>query len=72
MIINIVFSREIFSVLDMMKMDLANFTIQQMRPYIQQQSVEYERKKFEEFKEKQRGMLDYLLVLKFIVVYKML
>ena len=49
--------------LDMMKMDLANFTIQQMRPYIQQQSVEYERKKFEEFKEKQRGMLDYLLVL---------
>ena len=58
--------------LDMMKMDLANFTIQQMRPYIQQQSVEYERKKFEEFKEKQRRMLDYLLVLKFIVVYKML
>jgi len=56
----------------MMKMDLANFTIQQMRPYIQQQSVEYERKKFEEFKEKQRRMLDYLLVLKFIVVYKML
>ncbi|XP_041352522.1 T-complex protein 11-like protein 1 [Gigantopelta aegis] len=41
--------REIFSVLDLMKMDMANFTIQQMRPYLQQQSVEYEQTKFKEF-----------------------
>ncbi|KAK3593201.1 hypothetical protein CHS0354_002727 [Potamilus streckersoni] len=46
--------KEIFEVLDLMKMDMANFTIQQMRPYIQQQSVDYERKKFQEFLEKQR------------------
>ncbi|KAK7503280.1 hypothetical protein BaRGS_00005545 [Batillaria attramentaria] len=41
--------KEIFEVLDLMKMDMANFTIQQMRPYLQQQSVDYERKKFNEF-----------------------
>ena len=47
--------REIFEVLDLMKMDMANFTIQQIRPYIQQQSVEYERKKFLEFLKTQQG-----------------
>lgn len=41
--------KAIFEVLDLMKMDMANFTIQQMRPYLQQQSVDYERKKFNEF-----------------------
>ncbi|XP_076467122.1 T-complex protein 11-like protein 1 [Babylonia areolata] len=40
--------KEIFEVLELMKMDMANFTIQQIRPYLQQQSVEYERKKFTE------------------------
>ena len=49
------FHREIFEVLDLMKMDMANFTIQQIRPYIQQQSVEYERKKFQEFLKTQQG-----------------
>ncbi|KAL8606787.1 hypothetical protein ACOMHN_049616 [Nucella lapillus] len=41
--------KEIFKVLELMKMDMANFTIQQIRPYLQQQSVDYERKKFNEF-----------------------
>ncbi|OWF42739.1 T-complex protein 11-like protein 1 [Mizuhopecten yessoensis] len=41
--------KEIFQVLDLMKMDMANFTIQQIRPYLQQQSVEYERTKFQQF-----------------------
>ncbi|XP_060072843.1 T-complex protein 11-like protein 1 [Ylistrum balloti] len=41
--------KEIFQVLDLMKMDMANFTIQQIRPYLQQQSVEYERTKFLQF-----------------------
>lgn len=41
--------REIFEILDLMKMDMANFTIKQIRPYLQQQSVEYERKKFIDF-----------------------
>ncbi|KAL5010966.1 hypothetical protein ScPMuIL_013271 [Solemya velum] len=38
----------IFDVLELMKMDMANFTIQQIRPYLKQQSTEYERKKFQE------------------------
>ncbi|XP_069104657.1 T-complex protein 11-like protein 1 [Argopecten irradians] len=46
--------KEIFQVLDLMKMDMANFTIQQIRPYLQQQSVEYERTKFQEFIKKQQ------------------
>lgn len=36
-------------------MDMANFTIQQIRPYLQQQSMEYEKAKFEEFLKTQRG-----------------
>ena len=47
--------REIFRVLDVMKMDMANFTIQQIRPLIQSQSVEYERKKFDDFLKVQEG-----------------
>ena len=43
-----------------MKMDMANFTIQQIRPYIQQQSVEYEKKKFQEFLQKQQGINELL------------
>ena len=39
--------------LEVMKLDMANFTIQQIRPHIQQQSVTYERKKFQEFLETQ-------------------
>jgi len=53
--IQLLFSREIFAVLDVMKMDMANFTIQQMRPYLQQQSMEYEKTKFDEFLKTQRG-----------------
>ena len=47
--------REIYEVLDLMGMDMANFTIQKIRPYIQQQSVDYERKKFAEFLKTQTG-----------------
>ncbi|XP_013395437.1 T-complex protein 11-like protein 1 [Lingula anatina] len=46
--------KEMFEVLDLMKMDMANFTIQQMRPYLQQQSVDYEKKKFQEFLKTQQ------------------
>nr|XP_022291172.1 T-complex protein 11-like protein 1 [Crassostrea virginica]XP_022291173.1 T-complex protein 11-like protein 1 [Crassostrea virginica] len=46
--------KAIFEVLDLMKMDMANFTIQQIRPYCQQQSVEYERKKFLDFLKSQQ------------------
>jgi hypothetical protein len=36
-----------------MKMDMANFTIQQIRPYLQQQSVNYERAKFQQLLKQQ-------------------
>lgn len=36
-----------------MKVDMANFALSSIRPHLIQQSVEYERKKFQEFLEKQ-------------------
>uniref|UniRef100_UPI00398E7B05 T-complex protein 11-like protein 2 isoform X2 n=1 Tax=Pristiophorus japonicus TaxID=55135 RepID=UPI00398E7B05 len=45
--------REIFRVLDLMTMDMINFTIQNIRPHIQQCSVDYERSKFQDFLNKQ-------------------
>ncbi|KAB0371445.1 hypothetical protein FD755_017854 [Muntiacus reevesi] len=45
--------RAIFSVLDLMKVDMANFAVSSIRPHLMQQSVEYERKQFQEFLEKQ-------------------
>lgn len=36
-----------------MKIDMANFAVSSLRPHLFQQSVEYERKKFQEFLEKQ-------------------
>ncbi|KAE8606762.1 hypothetical protein XENTR_v10010859 [Xenopus tropicalis] len=50
--------RAIFSVLDLMKVDMANFAISSVRPHLMQQSVEYERKKFQDFLEKQQDSLD--------------
>lgn len=48
--------KKTFEVIDLLKMDMANFTIQQMRPYIQQHAVEYERQKFQEFIQTQEGL----------------
>lgn len=45
--------RAIFQVLDLMKIDMANFAVSSIRPHLVQQSVEYERKKFQEFLDKQ-------------------
>lgn len=46
--------RAIMEMLELLKLDMANFTIAQMRPYLQQQVVAYEQKKFREFVELQR------------------
>ncbi|XP_053742439.1 T-complex protein 11-like protein 1 isoform X1 [Synchiropus splendidus] len=51
--------RSIFAVLDLMRVDLANFAVQCIRPHLMQQSVEYERKQFQQFLEKQPNALDY-------------
>ena len=42
--------------LEVLKMDMANFTIQQIRPFVQQQSVDYEKKKFDELLKQQEGI----------------
>ncbi|KAF3689189.1 T-complex protein 11-like protein 1 [Channa argus] len=55
----LLFIRAIFSVLDVMKVDMANFAVSSIRPHLMQQSVEYERNKFQEFLEKQPNALDY-------------
>ncbi|XDV24996.1 hypothetical protein PO909_029003 [Leuciscus waleckii] len=51
--------KEIFRVLDLMKMDMVNFTIQSLRPELQRQSVEYERAKFQSILERTPNALDH-------------
>ncbi|KAF3705177.1 T-complex protein 11-like protein 2 [Channa argus] len=51
--------REIFRVLDLMKADIVNFTIDNLRPVLQRQSVEYERAKFQSILEKTPSALDH-------------
>ncbi|OON19676.1 hypothetical protein X801_04457 [Opisthorchis viverrini] len=46
-----------FILLEKMHMDLANFTIAQMRPYIRQQAVQYERSKFATFLDAQKDCI---------------
>mgnify|MGYP001810916330 CR=1 FL=1 len=48
------FDRGIMETLELLKLDMANFTIQQMRPYIQQQVVANEQKKFKELLDTQK------------------
>ncbi|BFZ25037.1 hypothetical protein BsWGS_28076 [Bradybaena similaris] len=48
--------RAIMETLELMRRDMANFTVKQMRPYIQQNSIEYESKKFAEYFETQRAV----------------
>ncbi|XP_013772949.1 T-complex protein 11-like protein 1 [Limulus polyphemus] len=48
--------KAILETIDLMKLDMANFTIKQFRPHIQQCSIDYERKKFQEFMEKQKEL----------------
>lgn len=43
----------IFELLDQMKLDMANFHIQQLRPHIQLKSIQYERQKFQQFLDNQ-------------------
>ncbi|XP_030334330.1 T-complex protein 11-like protein 2 isoform X4 [Strigops habroptila] len=50
--------RQIFRVLDLMKMDMANYTIQNLRPYLQRNLVDYERTKFQEILEETPSALD--------------
>jgi len=49
--------RGIMETLEIMKLDMANFTIQTIRPTIEKESKEYEKKKFQEFLETQEDGL---------------
>lgn len=62
-------SRAIFSVLDLMKVDMANFAVSSIRPHLMQQSIEYERKQFQEFLEKQPSMFSVLWYLFVVCVF---
>ncbi|CAL1300461.1 unnamed protein product [Larinioides sclopetarius] len=46
----------ILETLDLMKMDMVNFTISRMRPHIQQHSIEYEQGKFKEILQSLEGL----------------
>ncbi|XP_004685957.1 PREDICTED: T-complex protein 11 X-linked protein 2 [Condylura cristata] len=50
--------RGIFRVLGLMRMDMVNYTIQSLRPYLQENSIHYERAKFQELLDKQPNLLD--------------
>ncbi|UYV80338.1 hypothetical protein LAZ67_18002516 [Cordylochernes scorpioides] len=49
--------RGIMKVLELTKIDMANYTLQTIRPQVQLNSIEYERQKFQEFLEIQAGSL---------------
>ncbi|XP_014653164.1 PREDICTED: T-complex protein 11 X-linked protein 2-like [Ceratotherium simum simum] len=50
--------RGIFHVLGLMKMDMVNYTIRSLRPYLKEHSIQYERAKFQELLDKQPNLLD--------------
>ncbi|XP_077121696.1 T-complex protein 11-like protein 2 [Ranitomeya variabilis] len=50
--------RDVFHVLDLMKMDMVNYTIHNIRPQLQRQLAEYERVKFQEILEKSPDSLN--------------
>lgn len=50
--------RNIFLVLKLMKTDMANFTLQSLRPHLLQQAVFYERTKFQQILDQQPNFLD--------------
>ncbi|XP_058718595.1 T-complex protein 11-like protein 2 isoform X1 [Poecile atricapillus] len=50
--------RQIFRVLDLMKMDMANYRIKSLRPYLWHNLVDYERTKFQEILEETPSALN--------------
>lgn len=48
--------RQIFHVLDLMTMDMVNFTIQSLRPHLQRNLIDYERAKFQDILEETPSM----------------
>ena len=55
-ILNYFIFREIFKVIDLMKMDMANFQLKALKPQLLQQSIEFERTKFKQYLETNPGI----------------
>ena len=49
------FFREVFNLMDAMKVDMANFQLQSIKPHLVQQSIEYERNKFKDYLQSNPG-----------------
>lgn len=47
--------RGIFELINLMKIDMANFELQTLKPVLIQQAVKYEKEKFAEFLEQNSG-----------------
>ncbi|XP_061494913.1 T-complex protein 11-like protein 2 isoform X2 [Rhineura floridana] len=54
----VVLLRQIFHVLDLMTMDMVNYTIRSLRPHLQRNLVDYERAKFQDILEETPSALD--------------
>ena len=51
--------------MDAMKIDMANFQLQTIKPHLLQQSVEFERKKFKDYLETNPGTNIFILNIKY-------
>lgn len=61
--------RGICELLETMKLDMANFSIRQYRPLIQQYAFEYERKQFQKLIEHNPSTLLFLLIVYNKIMY---
>ena len=52
-----------------MKLDMANFALISIRPHLMQQSVEYERGKFQEFLDKQPSKEALTMLIIYGIIY---
>ena len=48
-------ARNVFKVLEQLKLDLANFQLQMIKPHLRLRAAEHEREKFQEFLEISQG-----------------
>ena len=64
----IIFFREVFNLMDAMKVDMANFQLQSIKPHLVQQSIEYERNKFKDYLQSNPGKSVNLQQRKYICV----
>ena len=62
------FSRSIIETLELMKLDMANFTINQARPYMQQHYTSLEKDKFKKYVDYTRGTQLFLFINQYCII----